>query len=183
MFLCWNFCPYWALFLSYHNRSFAFIHVSWGITFLYLHWGNFCKKWKITKMSMFTHTQYNFVTKIVWQLKLITVSKLGIDNKEFGHHGGSCVISNFTSPISTFITFNYHCQCYLNHIWLFSTQKLKMLLIEGLIEFWPGKWNFDRHKSCSPDIKLLRYVCLYIIDLWTSFSYFHQQDVWRLLFN
>ena len=23
MFVCWNFCPYWALFLCYHNRSLA----------------------------------------------------------------------------------------------------------------------------------------------------------------
>ena len=22
MFVCWNFCPYWADFLPYHNRSF-----------------------------------------------------------------------------------------------------------------------------------------------------------------
>ena len=28
MFVCWNFCPYWALFLCYHNRSFSTISSS-----------------------------------------------------------------------------------------------------------------------------------------------------------
>ena len=28
MFVCWNFCPYWALFLCYHNRSFDKVEIA-----------------------------------------------------------------------------------------------------------------------------------------------------------